>query len=50
MAIQNELEETAIKQDTDPMDILFINQRLWAVQKALVKLEDYLISVELDNQ
>lgn len=50
MAIQNELAETAIKQDTDAMNILFIRQRLKTVQKSLVKLENYLISVELDNQ
>ena len=50
MAIQNELAETAIKQDTDPIDILFIKQRLKAVQKTLDKLENYLISMELDNQ
>ena len=47
--IQKMLAETENKQGTDPLDILFNRERLKQVQKTLVELEDYLLSIELDN-
>ena len=50
MTIQKALAETENKKDSDLQDIIFNRQRLKEVQKTLVKLEDYLISIELGGQ
>jgi hypothetical protein len=50
MTLQKALTETENIKDADLQDIIFNRQRLKEVQKTLVKLEEYLISIELGGQ
>ena len=50
MTIQKALAETENKKDSDLQDIISNRQRLKEVHETLVKLEDYLISIELGGQ
>lgn len=49
-AIQNEMSLIEKGFLSDPQEIILQEERLKAVQKSLVRLEDYLFSIELGNR